>query len=185
MASERPRLRVALAGDTMLGRNMAQAIARTRRAPIAPEVVDVAAEADVFIVNLECCISDRGLPWADPRKPFFFRGPPLAAELLAGIGVDCVTLANNHALDYGPQALLDTFEHLSAAGIAWVGAGADAARAGAPPARRARHADSRAGRVRSPRGVRRRTGSPRHRVCRPASRRERRLARPRRARRTA
>jgi hypothetical protein len=68
MASERPRLRVALAGDTILGRNLAQAIARTRRAPIAPEVVDVAAEADVFIVNLECCISDRGLPRADPRK---------------------------------------------------------------------------------------------------------------------
>jgi poly-gamma-glutamate capsule biosynthesis protein CapA/YwtB (metallophosphatase superfamily) len=132
MASERPRLRVALAGDTMLGRNVAEAIARTRRVPIAPEVVDVAAEADVFILNLECCISDRGLPWADPRKPFFFRGPPLAAELLAGIGVDCVTLANNHALDYGPTALLDTFHHLAAAGIAWVGAGPDAASARAP-----------------------------------------------------
>jgi poly-gamma-glutamate capsule biosynthesis protein CapA/YwtB (metallophosphatase superfamily) len=132
MASERRRLRFALAGDTMLGRQVAQTIARTRRAPIASEVVAAAAEADIFILSLECCISDRGCPWPDPRKPFFFRAPPLAAELLAGIGVDCVTLANNHALDYGPEALQDTTDHLSAAGVAWVGAGPDAATARAP-----------------------------------------------------
>jgi poly-gamma-glutamate synthesis protein (capsule biosynthesis protein) len=45
-------------------------------------------------------------------------------EALAHLGVDCVTLANNHALDYGPDALLDTLEHLRAAGIAAAGAGA-------------------------------------------------------------
>lgn len=47
--------------------------------------------------------------------------------------MNCVTLANNHALDFGPIALLDTFEHVEAAGIAWVGAcrNADGARAAA------------------------------------------------------
>ena len=132
MATDGGRVRVALAGDTMLGRGVAEVIARSRRAPVAPEVVAAAAEADLFILNLECCVSDRGRRWPDPRKPFFFRAPPLAAELLARIGVDCVTLANNHVLDYGPEALLDTFEHLAAAGIAWVGAGPDAATARAP-----------------------------------------------------
>jgi poly-gamma-glutamate synthesis protein (capsule biosynthesis protein) len=126
------RLRIALAGDTMLGRSVAEAIARSRRPPFAPEVLAVAAEADVFVLNLECCISARGERWPDPGKPFFFRAPPLAAELLARCGVDCVTLANNHALDYGRDALLDTLEHLRAAGIAWVGAGADVAAARAP-----------------------------------------------------
>jgi poly-gamma-glutamate capsule biosynthesis protein CapA/YwtB (metallophosphatase superfamily) len=120
-----PVIRLALAGDTMLGRRVALAIARTEAAPVAAEVVAVAAEADLFVLNLECCISDRGEPRPEPGKPFFFRAPPLAAGLLAGIGVDCVTLANNHALDYGPQALLDTFDHLRAAGVAWVGAGPD------------------------------------------------------------
>jgi poly-gamma-glutamate synthesis protein (capsule biosynthesis protein) len=52
--------------------------------------------------------------------------------MLAAWGVDCVTLANNHALDYGERALLDTFEHLGAAGVGWVGAGADEAAARAP-----------------------------------------------------
>jgi poly-gamma-glutamate synthesis protein (capsule biosynthesis protein) len=125
-------VRVALAGDTMLGRGVGETIARSRRPPLAPEVVAVAAEADLLLLNLECCISERGEPWRTPEKPFFFRAPPVAAELLTEIGVDCVTLANNHALDYGPEALLDTLEHLAAAGIATVGAGADAATARAP-----------------------------------------------------
>jgi poly-gamma-glutamate capsule biosynthesis protein CapA/YwtB (metallophosphatase superfamily) len=125
-------VRLALAGDTMLGREVAREIARTGEPPVAPEVVAAAAEADLFVLNLECCISDRGEPWPDPAKPFFFRAPPQAAELLARIGVDCVTLANNHALDYGPEALLDTLDHLGAAGIAHVGAGPDDAAARAP-----------------------------------------------------
>jgi poly-gamma-glutamate capsule biosynthesis protein CapA/YwtB (metallophosphatase superfamily) len=139
MATDGRRLRLALAGDTMLGRGVARTIARSRRPPVAPEVLAVAAEADIFVLNLECCISDRGHRRPDPRKPFFFRAPPLAAELLAQMGVDCVTLANNHALDYGPQALLDTLEHLSAAGVAAVGAGPNAETARAPRLLAARH----------------------------------------------
>jgi poly-gamma-glutamate synthesis protein (capsule biosynthesis protein) len=41
------------------------------------------------------------------------------------LGVDCVTLANNHALDFGAEALVDTLDLLDAAGIAHVGAGRD------------------------------------------------------------
>jgi poly-gamma-glutamate synthesis protein (capsule biosynthesis protein) len=126
-------LRLALAGDTMLGRKVAAALAVGPDRPLlAPEVVAAAAEADLFVLNLECCISDRGSPWPDPAKPFFFRAPPSAAELLAAYGVDCVTLANNHALDFGDDALVDTFEHLRAAGIAWTGAGPDLNAARAP-----------------------------------------------------
>jgi hypothetical protein len=62
---------------------------------------------------------------SSPGKPYFFRAPPRAAELLAWLGVDCVTLANNHALDYGPRALRDTRMYLGNAGILTVGAGVD------------------------------------------------------------
>src|SRR3954451_22009887 len=117
---------VVLAGDTMLGRGVADLLIRDRATPlVAPEVVDQLASADAVVLNLECCISDHGTRFPDPRKPFFFRAPPVAAERLAQLGVDAVTLANNHALDYGPQALLDTLCHLERAGIAAVGAGAD------------------------------------------------------------
>jgi poly-gamma-glutamate capsule biosynthesis protein CapA/YwtB (metallophosphatase superfamily) len=54
--------------------------------------------------------------------------------VLTLLGVDCGSLANNHALDFGIDALLDTFDHLTAAGIAWVGAGADMDRARQPVA---------------------------------------------------
>jgi poly-gamma-glutamate synthesis protein (capsule biosynthesis protein) len=117
---------IALAGDTMLGRGVAGSLMRDRAAPlVAPEVVEQLASADAVVLNLECCISDGGTPFPDPAKRFFFRAPPVAAERRAELGVDAVTLANNHALDYGPQALLDTLRHLERAGVAAVGAGAD------------------------------------------------------------
>ena len=127
------RVTLALAGDTMLGRGVARALESTPSTELfAPEVVAAAREADLFVLNLECCISSRGERRPDPGKPFFFRAPRVAVEVLGGIGVDCVTLANNHALDYGPVALLDTLDHLHAAGIATVGAGRAVAEARRP-----------------------------------------------------
>lgn len=131
-------IRVALAGDTMFGRGVAEVLASNPdHVLLAPEVVEAAADADLFVLNLECCLSGRGEPWPAPGKPFFFRGPPRAAEILAGWGVDCVTLANNHALDFGAEALLDTLDHLAAAGIAVTGAGPDVASARRPALLRA------------------------------------------------
>jgi poly-gamma-glutamate capsule biosynthesis protein CapA/YwtB (metallophosphatase superfamily) len=124
---------VALAGDTMLGRSVARTLTRTPpQALVAPEVRAALGGADLVLLNLECCISDRGRPWPAPGKPFFFRAPPRAVELLALLGTDCVTLANNHALDYGLDALADTLDHLATAGIAVVGAGADLEQARRP-----------------------------------------------------
>jgi poly-gamma-glutamate capsule biosynthesis protein CapA/YwtB (metallophosphatase superfamily) len=119
-------VKLALAGDTMLGRGVAEVLRESDPAAlVAPEVVAVAREADLFVLNLECCIAEGGRPWPAPGKPFHFRAPPAAVALLVHLGVRCVTLANNHALDFGRDALLETFEHLAAAGIAWVGAGRD------------------------------------------------------------
>jgi poly-gamma-glutamate capsule biosynthesis protein CapA/YwtB (metallophosphatase superfamily) len=126
-------VKLALAGDTMLGRKVAERIAvEGPEGLVADEITALTRAADLFVLNLECCVSERGTPWPDPLKPFFFRAPPAATEVLKQLGVDCVTLANNHALDYGPEALLDTFEHLSSAGVDWVGAGRNLEEAQAP-----------------------------------------------------
>ena len=118
---------IALAGDTMLGRGVAAQLSRgvDPRHLFDPAIVELTRSADLFVLNLECCISERGTPWPDPDKPYFFRAPPVAVEALTHLGVTCVTLANNHALDFGADALLDTLEHLAAAGIGCVGAGRD------------------------------------------------------------
>lgn len=117
----------------MLGRGVAAALdAQPAEALFSDEVLAITNAADAFVLNLECCISTGGRPWPDPSKPFFFRAPPQAVKGLHLLGVDCVTLANNHALDFGYDALLDTFEALEAAAIAWVGAGRDLQSARAP-----------------------------------------------------
>ncbi len=124
-------MRLALAGDTMLGRKVGEAIAAGAR-PFSDAVVAAARSADLFVANLECCISGRGTRWPDPAKPFFFRAPPRAVEVLVELGVDAVSLANNHALDFGHEALADTLDLLAGAGIESVGAGPDVAAARQP-----------------------------------------------------
>jgi poly-gamma-glutamate synthesis protein (capsule biosynthesis protein) len=119
-------IRLCLAGDTMLGRGVAEVIRRPGHPHLfSDEVISVARSADLCILNLECCLSDRGERWSAPGKPFFFRAPPKAVDVLSDLGVDCVTLANNHALDYGFDALVDTMTVLEDAGITYVGAGRD------------------------------------------------------------
>ena len=124
-------MKLALAGDTMLGRGVAERLETVGPAALfSPALVEIVRDADLFVANLECCISARGRP--DAAAVFHFRAPPWATQVLAHLGVDCVTLANNHALDFGPHALLDTLAHLDAAGIRAVGAGTDVERARAP-----------------------------------------------------
>jgi poly-gamma-glutamate capsule biosynthesis protein CapA/YwtB (metallophosphatase superfamily) len=115
-------LTIAAGGDVMLDRGVAGSI--SEEDPSAPfaGVRDVLAAADIALVNLECAVSDLGSP--EP-KAYTFRAPPLAARSVAFAGIDAVALANNHALDYGPAALLDTIDRLGAEGVAAAGAGPD------------------------------------------------------------
>lgn len=117
----------------MLGRGVAEIICRERHPRLfSEEVKALMSSADLRILNLECCVSDRGERWPAPGKPFFFRAPPKAVEQLSDLGVNCVTLANNHALDYGYDALANTLSLLDDAGIAHVGAGRDLDEARSP-----------------------------------------------------
>ena len=77
--------------------------------------------ADIFMINNEFPYSKRGTP--TPNKKFTFRAKPETVSFLLDQGADIVSLANNHAYDHGPDALLDTFDTLNEAGIPYVGAG--------------------------------------------------------------
>ena len=122
-----------LAGDAMLGRAVGSALTSARpHVAFAPEIKAAVAEADLFVANLECCITQSGTRWPSTDKQFYFRAPPEAADALAQLGVHCVTLANNHVLDFGREALHDTLRHLTEAGIRFVGAGPDLTSARAP-----------------------------------------------------
>ncbi len=86
--------------------------------------------ADVMMLNNEFSYSNRGTKESD--KSFTFRAKPERVLILNKMGVDLVSLANNHALDYGQDALMDSFDTLDEAGISYVGAGEDVDRAKAP-----------------------------------------------------
>ena len=118
---------IGLLGDVMLGRKVAERLAEGAPERIwSEELLELLATCDAVICNLECCVSERGRRTGRvARKPFFFRGPPAAVEALSAAGVAAVSLANNHVLDFGGEALGDTLELLGAAGIAAAGAGAN------------------------------------------------------------
>lgn len=114
----------------MLDRTLGNVIANGRPQYPFAAVAELLQPPDLTIGNVESALGDRGEP--DPRKSYAFRAPPGAAEALALGGFDIVTLANNHALDYGPEALLQGIELLEAEGIVPLGAGANRAAAYAP-----------------------------------------------------
>lgn len=92
--------------------------------------LDGAFEADCVFGQMECVLSDRGSPAPNARLPM--RSPPSIASALSNAGFDVMSVAGNHAMDFGGDALCDTVEHLEAAGIAPCGGGADIARARRP-----------------------------------------------------
>ncbi len=81
-------------------------------------------------VNLECVISDQGT--AAAGKQYCFRAPAQAAGVLSSAGINAVGLANNHANDFGTDALVDSIATLRANNIAVVGAADSADLAYAP-----------------------------------------------------
>ena len=86
--------------------------------------------ADVSMVNLETAITERGAPV--PGKPFTWRAPAGALDAVAGAGVDVVTMANNHAVDFGEVGLADTLAAIDDSPIPVIGIGRDEAEAFAP-----------------------------------------------------
>lgn len=125
-------LRVIFGGDVMLGRLVGDAIRRFGpQYPLGP-VAPLMRGADLTIVNLECAITSTNQQWSGVPKAFYFGAPPEAVQALVDAGIDLVSLANNHILDFDVAGLRDTLRHLRHCGIAHAGAGNDLGEALAP-----------------------------------------------------
>jgi poly-gamma-glutamate synthesis protein (capsule biosynthesis protein) len=97
---------------------------------LSRETLSLLRDADVFLLNNEFTFSDRGKPL--PSKAYTFRANPSRVSLLHDMGADIVSLANNHAYDYGADAFGDTLEILKGADIPYIGAGKDSEEAAKP-----------------------------------------------------
>lgn len=121
---------IAAVGDIMLGHRAEPYLLKEGPGYPFVNVLPVLRQAQLVVGNLESPISKRGT--AVENKKFTLRVGPVAVESLKAAGIGVVTLANNHILDFGPQALQDTLALLGENGILFSGAGMDLDDARAP-----------------------------------------------------
>lgn len=121
-------VRICIGGDTSVDSEFAD-FAKLKGVDYPwEEISELMNSADISIVNLETCVSNRGV--SEKREGYGFRTPPEMLEGFVNAGIDAVNLANNHTRDFGYDALLDTFDHLTEYGIDYFGAGIDLDEAG-------------------------------------------------------
>ena len=122
---------LAFAGDVMFSDPFLASYDKSGIAAIADsEMLERMQNADLFVINEEFPFSLRGEAMED--KQFTFRADPKYVEIFQELGVDIVTVANNHALDFGRDAFLDTLDTLKSAGITCIGGGYHLSEASAP-----------------------------------------------------
>lgn len=121
-------------GDTLLCRRIERDTLKSNNFTYAfGDMPPLMKQLDLFFCNLECQISDVGEKMdKGEQKPYHFRARPEMVKALVESGIDIVTIANNHGMDYGPEALLQTIELCRNNGIEIVGGGRNAAEAAAP-----------------------------------------------------
>ncbi|MCI8454902.1 MAG: CapA family protein [Lachnospiraceae bacterium] len=134
-AADTEEISLVFAGDILFDDGYAiMASMRQRKAGIDGTIsAGLLAEmrgADIFMVNNEFPYTNRGTPTAN--KQFTFRARPETASYLLDMGADLVSLANNHAYDYGEVSLTDTIDTLNAIGMPFVGAGRNLSEAKKP-----------------------------------------------------
>ncbi|MDP1675366.1 MAG: CapA family protein [Bacteroidota bacterium] len=108
-------------GDINLGRTIGQKILKIGVAYPFEKYNIREDSSDIVFANLECQISFQNGETGHPKYNLVFTAPPEATTTLQHSGVDIVSTANNHALDYGYKALGETIENLKKANILFVG----------------------------------------------------------------
>jgi poly-gamma-glutamate capsule biosynthesis protein CapA/YwtB (metallophosphatase superfamily) len=127
-----PSIVLAAGGDVNFGRECGQAILKDVAYDPFAGLNEAWKSADARFVNLESQLSDQHGLTQSPSHRLIFTGPPGGADVLAQAHVSLVSTANNHAWDYGKNALLETIENLERAQVRFAGTGRDAEQAYRP-----------------------------------------------------
>ena len=127
---EPPSFTLVAVGDVMLDRKVGKKIENLGAEFPFERVAELLREADLTFANLESPISSLGT--AVKGKEVTFRAALQAVSGIRDVGIDVLSLANNHAMDYGSAALIETMDVLAHNGIAYIGAGANSAAAHRP-----------------------------------------------------
>jgi poly-gamma-glutamate synthesis protein (capsule biosynthesis protein) len=117
------KLKLAFTGDVMLGRLVNYVLSLNNFSYVWGNVLPLLASSDLRLINLECVIAEGGKPWTKTPKAFHFKAYPYAIQVLKKACINYVSLANNHSLDYGEEALIEMLNLLDKNGISHAGAG--------------------------------------------------------------
>ena len=121
-APEDLRTNIVFTGDVELSEYVQSAYnAGGINSVVSDEILSLLNDATFTMINNEFCFSERGEK--APDKQYTFRVNPGYVSILNELGVDIAGLANNHVLDFGHDALTDTFTTLEGAKIDYTGAG--------------------------------------------------------------
>ncbi len=121
VASDTQKVSLLCFGDINLGRTLGQMLLQGNVDYPFAKVRDRIQQADITFANLESIISDQNGETVSPQSNIIFCAPPVAADVLRNASISIVSLANNHAFDYGEKGIRDTRRFLDSAGIVWVG----------------------------------------------------------------
>jgi poly-gamma-glutamate synthesis protein (capsule biosynthesis protein) len=113
---------ITFVGDILLASAVGKIAAAHGTEALFTGVSRVLLHDDLTIGNLECAVATRGTA---ARKKYTFRAAPALLRGLRAGGIDALSLANNHSLDYGRAALVETLSHLRSAQLPAAGAGVD------------------------------------------------------------
>jgi len=122
------RITLAFAGDVHFERAARALLSDS--SPLTTSLRDTIGRADFAMVNLETALGEGGAPL--PGKAYAFRAPVDSLGVLARAGVDAVSMANNHAADFGDAVFAQTLAARRGAPIPIVGVGRDEAEAFTP-----------------------------------------------------
>jgi len=123
---------IAACGDVLLDRGVAAEIRQHGVTYPFSHVRSTLRKADIAFANLECPLVSGGIPVV---KKFTFHVNPTSAACLNDAGLDILSVANNHTLDYGRSGLVQTMDTLGRHKLAWCGAGKSLADATKPTIR--------------------------------------------------
>ena len=121
-------MRLAFTGDLLITTDLSGVLAAGRLDGVRSWL----AGADAVLGNLETVLHDYQFPPAARSGGTWLRAPVDVADQLAGLGVQAVSVANNHIFDYGAGGLLHSMEAMHSAGIRTAGGGPDLTTAAAP-----------------------------------------------------
>lgn len=122
---QEPEIKMVIVGDMMVDRGVEYMIKKKGKGDFRYPFLRIASylkDKDLVFGNLEGPVSDKG---KKVGSIYSFRSDPQVTRGLKYAGFDILSLANNHALDYGREALKDTMNRLEENGIDYVGAGFD------------------------------------------------------------